>query len=291
MLSTGEICVDIVLASAYAGLNCRIGGIVEKETVGSNRVLSFQRARILAQILFAVQVLIAAPVGAQTVVPITSEPSHHLAISNQYVRVFKVEVAPHAETLYHQHNNDYIYVTIGDADVNNVLIHQQPVRLALKDGDVRLSKAPFAHKAQNNIDQPFRNVTVELLKGMGTPICGLPGAQESCGIGPGWTGGMDGSSESSSGYLQPVFRASRMTLDKVRIQGSTEVPRETIPNAPFLLIAISGMKFRLTSQKGTQELAAQPGDVFWNEEPVSSFETLPPVARFVIISFGAGKTQ
>ena len=229
--------------------------------------------------------------GAQNVVPITSEPSHHLAISNQYVRVFKVEVPPHAETLYHQHDYDYIYVTLGNADVNNVLIHQPPVRLALKDGDVRLSKAPFAHKAQNNIDQPFRNVTVELLKGMGTPLCGLPGAQESCGIGPGWTGGLDGSSETASGYSQPLFRASRMTVDKVRTEGSTEIPQNAVPNAPFLLIAVSSMKLRLTSQKGTQELAAQPGDVFWNEEPLSSFVAPPPAAKFVVISFGAGKTQ
>ena len=240
---------------------------------------------------FVLCLVLASSACAQTVVPITSEPSHHLAISNEYVRVFKVEVAPHADTLYHQHNYDYIYVTLGDADVNNVLIHQQPVRLALKDGDVRLSKAPFAHKAQNNIDQPFRNVTVELLKGVGTPICGLPGAQQSCGIGPGWTGGVGGSSETSSGYSQPLFRASRMTVDKVRTEGSTQVPQEGLPNAPFLLIAISGMKFRLTSQKGTQELAAQPGDVFWNEEPVSSFETLLPAARFVVISFAAAKTQ
>jgi hypothetical protein len=37
--------------------------------------------------------------SAQTVVPITSEPDHHLAFSNDYVRVFKVEVPPKAETL------------------------------------------------------------------------------------------------------------------------------------------------------------------------------------------------
>ena len=242
-------------------------------------------------LMFLLWLALAISAYAQTVVPITSEPGHHLAISNEYVRVFKVEVAPHAETLYHQHDHDYIYVTLGDADINNVVLHGQPVRMALKDGDVRLSKAPFAHKAQNNTDQPFRNVTVELLKGIGTPICGLPGTQGSCGLGPGWTGGVDGSSETTSGYSQPLFRASRMTVDKVRTEGSTQVPQEAVPNAPFLLIAISSMKFRLTSQKGTQDLAAQPGDVFWYEEAVSSFETLPPAARFVIISFAGAKTQ
>ena len=242
-------------------------------------------------LVFVLWLALAISACAQTVVPVTSEPSHHLAISNEFVRVFKVKVAPHAETLYHQHDHDYVYVTIGDADVDNILLHGQPVRMALKDGQVRFSKALLAHKAKNNGDQPFRNVTVEFLKGIGTPVCGLPGAQESCGIGPAWTGGVDGTSETNSGYSQPVFRGSRMTLDEFTTKGGSEVPSDAVPQAPFLLIAVSSMKFRFVSQKGTQELAAQPGDVFWNDEVLSSFGVLPPAAKFVIISFAAAKTQ
>jgi quercetin dioxygenase-like cupin family protein len=240
---------------------------------------------------FVFALVLAPSAYTQTVVPLTGEPSHHLAISNEFVRVFKVEVAPHADTLYHQHDHDYVYVTVGDADVNNVVLHGQQVRMALKDGQVRFSKAPLAHKAQNNGEQPFRNVTVEFLKGIGTPVCGLPGAQQSCGIGPGWSGGADGNSEMSSGYSQPVFRASRMTVDEFTTKGGSDIPSEALPQAPFLLIAVSSMKLRLASQKGTQDLAAQPGDVFWYEEPVSSFETLPSATKFVVISFATQKTQ
>jgi hypothetical protein len=50
-----------------------------------------------------------------TEVEITAEPSHHLAIENEYIRVFNVEIAPHAATLMHRHLHDYVYVTIGDA--------------------------------------------------------------------------------------------------------------------------------------------------------------------------------
>src|SRR5580704_7524773 len=42
-----------------------------------------------------------------TEVEITAEPSHHLALDNEYVRVFKVEVAPHSSTLMHRHRHDY----------------------------------------------------------------------------------------------------------------------------------------------------------------------------------------
>jgi hypothetical protein len=98
------------------------------------------------------------------VVPITKEPSHHLVFENEYVRVFKVEVAPHAETLYHKHDVDYVFVTLGDSDVESVRIGEPPVRLQLKDGETRFTKGGFAHKAVNLSDKPFVNVTVELKK-------------------------------------------------------------------------------------------------------------------------------
>src|SRR5947209_1252293 len=97
---------------------------------------------------------------APAVVPITKEPSHHLVLENEYVRVFKVEVPPHAETKYHQHDADYVFVTIGDSDVDSVRVGEKPVRLQLKDGDTRFTKGAFAHKAVNNSDKPFVNVTV-----------------------------------------------------------------------------------------------------------------------------------
>lgn len=99
-----------------------------------------------------------------SVVPITKEPSHRLVFENEYVRVFKVEVAPHAETLYHKHDVDYVFVTLGDSDVESVRVGEPPVRLQLKDGETRFTKGGFAHKAVNNSDKPFVNVTVELKK-------------------------------------------------------------------------------------------------------------------------------
>jgi quercetin dioxygenase-like cupin family protein len=101
---------------------------------------------------------------ATAVVPITKEPSHHLVFENEYVRVFKVEVAPHAETLYHKHDVDYVFVTLGDSDVESVRLGEPPVRLQLKDGETRFTKGGFAHKAVNRSDKPFVNVTVELKK-------------------------------------------------------------------------------------------------------------------------------
>jgi beta-alanine degradation protein BauB len=105
--------------------------------------------------------------AAIEVVPVDKEPAHKLVFENEYVRVFSVEVAPHSETKYHQHDRDYVGVILGDADVESVRLGEAAVQLQLKDGEARFTKGGFAHKAVNKGDKPFRNVTVEFKKPVG----------------------------------------------------------------------------------------------------------------------------
>src|SRR5208282_251879 len=79
-----------------------------------------------------------------TEVEITAEPSHHLTFENQYIRVFKVEVAPHTSTLTHRNRHDYVYVTIGDAHLSNEVEGKAPVDVKLADGDTRFTAGNFA---------------------------------------------------------------------------------------------------------------------------------------------------
>ena len=97
-------------------------------------------------------------------VEITAEPSHHLVLQNSYVRVFKVEVPPHATTLLHRHRHDYIFVTLGASEVSNEVEGKPPVTLKLQDGEVRAVDAGFAHVARNLSASPFDNITIELLQ-------------------------------------------------------------------------------------------------------------------------------
>lgn len=97
-------------------------------------------------------------------VEITAEPSHHLAFANEQIRVFDVDVAPHAETLMHWHRHDYIYVVLGAAEVTNSVKGKDPVTVKLSDGEARFLSAPFAHAARNLAAQPFREVVIELLQ-------------------------------------------------------------------------------------------------------------------------------
>jgi quercetin dioxygenase-like cupin family protein len=107
--------------------------------------------------------------GAQApaAVPIASEQHHHLSLQNDYVKVYKVEVAPHESTLLHQHDHDYVYIVIGGAQITSAVPEKPEVHLKLADGEVRFSRGGFAHVARNDGDAPFRNVTIELLRPQG----------------------------------------------------------------------------------------------------------------------------
>lgn len=97
-------------------------------------------------------------------VEITAEPHHHQVLANDQVRVFTVEVAPHAETLMHWHRHDYVYITLGPSQVVNAVKGKDPVTIKLNDGDTYFLPASFAHVARNLADTPFRNVTIEFLQ-------------------------------------------------------------------------------------------------------------------------------
>src|SRR5262249_168216 len=82
-------------------------------------------------------------------VALTEEPSHHLALSNDYVRVFRVEAAPHATTLIHRHDNDYVWISLGPSDIINSVTGQKPTPAHIEDGEVRFAAGGFAHSVTN----------------------------------------------------------------------------------------------------------------------------------------------
>lgn len=123
--------------------------------------------RAIAVLLLLIASAFAQTAQWQSAVTMDGEPHHHLALENKYVRVFKVEVPPHSQTLLHQHARDYVFVALGPSSLENDVQGKAPVALQLKDGEVRFAKGGFAHVAKNLSDQPFRNITVELLSPAG----------------------------------------------------------------------------------------------------------------------------
>jgi hypothetical protein len=110
-----------------------------------------------------VLVLLAGSLGAQTTVPVSGEPRHHVQFVNESVRVYDVVVPPGDTTLYHVHGVDYTYVTFGAANLIAQVLGSEPYPLALHDGEVRFSKGPLTHRVSNPAPSPFHNLTIELL--------------------------------------------------------------------------------------------------------------------------------
>jgi quercetin dioxygenase-like cupin family protein len=97
-------------------------------------------------------------------VEITAEPSHHQILENAYVRVFKVEIPPHAATLMHRHRHDYFFVALAPTTLSNEVAGKPASTIKIQQGEVRFAEGNFAHVARNLTDQPFPHVTIEFLK-------------------------------------------------------------------------------------------------------------------------------
>jgi hypothetical protein len=107
-----------------------------------------------------------APTQARSV-PISEEHHHQLVLENPFIRAYEVEVPPHESTLLHRHDQDYVYIVFGDADITNAVEGRTPVKAHLPDTTVNSAKGPFAHVARNDGDTTFRNITVQLLQPQG----------------------------------------------------------------------------------------------------------------------------
>ena len=225
--------------------------------------------------LFVLPFLALASFGAAPEVEITAEPSHHLAIENEYVRAFQVEVAPHAATLMHRHRHDYVFVTIGNAQISNEVEGKPPVEVKFADGDTRFAPGNFAHIAKNLGEQPFRNVTIELLQDekMRSAVSRWP---------------MEGGDKTFPGVRIKIL----LVKDGVRVSEVNLDPGATIPShhhdGPHLLVAVSDLDLRSDVEgKGPMPGKFKAGEVKWLPGGYTHTVTNTgnQAARFVTLEF------
>ncbi len=222
-----------------------------------------KRLRLLFPALFLVTAF-----AQTTEVPITAEPSHHLILENEYVRVFKVEVAPHAQTLIHRHDHDYIFVTLGDSEVENTVTGKMSIQLKLQDGDTRFLMGGFSHTARDLSDQPFRNITIELLRETNH------------------TAGTD-YAPSTDPAQKVLFIQDKVRTSEIRLAPGAALARHE-HKAPHLVVALTDLNFRSDVEgKPPAEIHQKPGDIKW--VPGGFTHTLTNIgtteARFITLEF------
>ena len=185
-------------------------------------------------------------------VEITAEPAHHLALENERVRVFQVEVAPNASTLLHRHRHDYLFVALGDSRVANEVEGKAAVELALADGETRFTPGNFAHKAKDLADRPFRNVTVELMQDEKLRDQPSP-----------WPPEAEGNREFPGGRIKVLFVHDGARVSEVVLQPGALVPRHH-HDGPHLVVAVSDLELRSDVEgRGPVTTSLKAGDVRW----------------------------
>jgi hypothetical protein len=213
-------------------------------------------------------------------VELNAEPHHHLAFENKYVRVYNVEVLPHTDTLMHWHRHDCLAVNLGAAEVVNAVKDKPPVTLKLHDGQTTFASAAFAHIARNPTDQPFRNVTIEILDDENLRTSSAKWDE-------------DRALETFPGGTQQIlFVKDAIRVSEFELQPGAAVLRHNY-KGPHLLVAVTDLDLRENdpgSYAGSKRLNPahlKPGDSKWF--PANDSHTLtntsPNPAKFVTLEF------
>ncbi len=209
---------------------------------------------------------------------VPGEPHHHLRIENEYVRVYYVEVPPHENTQLHQHDHDYIYVSLGTADVVNAVRGKPEVHLALRDGETHFTRGGFAHVARNLADTPFRNVTIELLHTQGE-------AHNECGFVILGQGGAICDPPFSSDWADTQFETAEARLDLVWLFANGK-HTEFSSKLAILVVGLGGPEVRINA-KGKSPKILREGEMEWFDpgSEVQFSHEGAEVAQFLELTF------
>lgn len=188
------------------------------------------------------------PAVAQSPVPVVKEPRHHMKFENKYVRVFDVVVPPGDATLFHVHSNDYVFVSIGDANLKAEALGGKPGDLILKNGEVRFTKGPITHRVTNVSATPFRNITIEILASPGRAAA---------------------SQADTSPGLSQVLDNDRIHVERLILEPGQSTSLHTHGLAA-LSVFLTKAKVRVESPgQKPQTIEYKPGDFRWRDAPTT----------------------
>lgn len=191
---------------------------------------------------------------APSVVEITAEPSHHLVLQNRYVRVFSVEIAPHTTSLIHRHRHDYIFVSLGPAEISNEVQGKPPATLKLAAGDTEFATGNFAHSVRNLSITSFRNITIELLRDEKTGSIPASASEDTRSL-----------HVLRNGTEQVLFVKDGVRVLEVELQIAGAEPKHRHAKAE-LMVALTDLELRSdVVGKGASNLEMKAGDVKWME--------------------------
>jgi quercetin dioxygenase-like cupin family protein len=211
------------------------------------------------QVFFVMMCGLSLGAAAQApVIPLASEPHHHLALHNAYLNVYQVEVAPHDSVLLHRHDADAISIMLSNSSVTVRAPGKPDVHQKLSEGQLRLQARGYVHSTSVDGDTTYRNVTVELLlpqqgaRNLCAPVIAAlplncPGAQAQ--------------TPAAAHIDQPQFETSQTYIALIRVRPHQSVTLGD-PRRPELVVALDGVA---AARGNGPENSLRPGDFVWLE--------------------------
>jgi hypothetical protein len=201
--------------------------------------------------------LLPASLVAQTpaVPTMDHEPHHHLALHNDYVKVFNVEVAPGDSIILHSHDQDTIAIAIGEQLVTVGIPGKAIPPSKNADGQVRLQRSGYIHSTHVDGDTPYHTVAVELMQPQTNfhNVCAeiLPGQPLNCP--------MVSTKPVGAASSQPLLASDQTRASLVKV--SAQQSRKVGESGPEVIVTLDAATISGTSKEPGKTLKA--GDFVW----------------------------
>jgi quercetin dioxygenase-like cupin family protein len=232
------------------------------------------------------------PLAAQApnVIPLSSEPHHHLVLQNSFVNVYDAKAAPGDSLLLHRHDNDAVAIAIGDQLVTVGVPGRPDVHSKNPDGQVRMQRSGYVHSTHVDGDAAYFTVAIELLgpQSGGHNLCAtvLAGQPLNCAE-------LAGNAGSGAHIDQKLYESDQTLVESVRFLPHRNAPFLTMTE-PRLIVALDPVAVSPASGSGPDE-TLRPGDFLWFEKdgPTRAFKNgSDGEVRFILLTFktsGAAK--
>ena len=213
--------------------------------------------------LFAAMWLLPLPLVAQApaIPTMDHEPHHHLALHNDYVKVFNVVVSSGDSIILHSHDQDTVAIAIGEQFVTVEIPGKRDVHAKNADAQVRLQRSGYIHSTHVDGDTPYHTVAVELMPPQTNihNLCSeiLHGQPLNCPEAP---------AKASTSYTsQPLLESHETRVLLVRVlphQSMKLADSSASLDAPQVIVALDAASISSGAAK-EQEMSLQPGDFVW----------------------------
>jgi hypothetical protein len=219
---------------------------------------------------------------APDVIPLSSEPHHHLVLQNKFVNLYDAKAWPGDGLLMHRHEHDAVAIAIGDQVVTIGVPGKPDVHSKNPDGTVRMQRAGYVHSTKVDGDKAYFTVAVELLHPQtgARNLCAavLSGEPLHCPD--------DLTKKTAAAIDQLQYESEQTRIHLVRV-----FPRQTVntgnSNHAQLFIALDpGVVSHGANGKSAQQMRA--GDFAWFNagDPGRTFANKSPKeSRFIELTF------